>query len=331
MNRIQSLHTFTMQEGFAHEDEGTAEAAPSNVKGAMEKVKLVFDGAITDHKLAAATQKILSPFNFTEDNTLLATSLCCDEVNRDLEDEFRAIYGQNYSFGGIAGFPFGGVTAFGSLLHHTPHYPEQGNVVIVYGPHVGVDYDGVVGKVNRKGHKGSGSCCNTAIASMAYVKAVRSGHEVHSPDPSDPVDAQQVFVDSALLAHGERLEQAEDPNVELPHALFDCMDELMCRIIAKCTKDIPTGARIALLGGVQVNAPEGLPNYFLPKKFHLLDNKGQLLEDLLDKMVTEGKKDPRIRLNKKMAEKMLQDTSPYAPAQTGAPDMINITVDPSKK
>ena len=64
-----------------------------------------------------------------------------------------------------------------------------------------IDFDGVVGKVNRRGRHGSDVCCSTSTASLAYVKAVREGRVIHSPDPSDPIDAQQVFVDSALIKH----------------------------------------------------------------------------------------------------------------------------------
>ena len=49
------------------------------------------------------------------------------------------------------------------------------------------------------------------MASMHYVKAVRAGEKIHSPDPSDPIDAQQVFIDNALMQHAERLEAAEKP------------------------------------------------------------------------------------------------------------------------
>ena len=120
--------------------------------------------------------------------------------------------------------------------------------------HIGVDYDGTFGKINRRGHHGSGSCCNTALASMRYVQCVQAGQKIHSPDPSDPLNAQQVFVANALLSKADRLETSELATVELPHVLFDCIDELMERIITKCQKDIPTGTKIALLGGIQINA-----------------------------------------------------------------------------
>lgn len=281
----ESHHAFLMDAAFSHEGEGTATAAPVNVKKVMEKANAVFPGVIAAHNLVRATEKVLSDSGFEASKTLLATSFCCDEVNRNLEDELREKFGANFHLGGIAGFPFGGVTAFGAFLHHIP---PSGRCLIIYGPHVGIDWDGVVGKVNRKGHEGSGACCNTAIGAMAFVQAVQSGQKIASPDPSDPIDAQQVFVDNALLPHGDRLSKAELPHAELPLALLDCQKELIQRIINKCVSDIPEGMVVAVMGGIHVNTPEGTPEYFLPKSFDLWDSTGAVVEDVLGKLVEES-------------------------------------------
>lgn len=309
--RNESLHTFTMKEGFAHEDEGTAFCSATSVISVMEKAKSKFPGVITTHQLSRALDVILSEKGFDKDNTLLATSLCCDEVCRDCEDELRSVYGQNFSFGGIAGFPFGGCTAFGALCHHIP---VNGNVLIVYGSHVGIDHDGVIGKVNRRGHHGSGACCNTSQAALAYVRAVKEGRTIHSPDPSDPIDAQQVFVDSALLQHSDRLlNDIVDPQVELPKVINDCQAELLERIMKKCVKDIPNGTKVALLGGVQVNTPEGTPDYFLPRRFDVTcsveggddGTEEKVVEDLLQALIDEGHKDVKEILRQKKFDRLM--------------------------
>lgn len=303
ITRNESLHTFTMKEAFKHEDEGTAFSSATSVVCVMEKAKSNFPGVITTHQLARSLDVILSKQGFDKDKTMLATSLCCDEVCRDMEDELRQMYGQNFSFGGIAGFPFGGCTAFGAMCHHI--IPDGGNCLIVYGSHVGIDHDGVIGKVNRKGHHGSGACCNTSLAALAYVKAVKEGSTIHSPDASDPIDAQQVFVDSEMLKQSDRLLNASDPNIELPYAINDSQADLLKRIVGKCVKDIPDGTKVAILGGVQVNTPEGLPDYFLPRRFNIFDSNGEVVEDLLQPLIDEGHKDPKEILRQKKLDKLM--------------------------
>lgn len=302
MRKSESLHTFAMDVAFAHDDEGTAEVSASTVSSVMKNAKETFPGVVTAHQLARSLEVILEPHGFKKETTLLATSFDCDEVNRDLEDELRSVYGQNYTFGGIAGFPFGGCTSFGALCHHIP---VDGQCIIVYGPHVGIDHDGAVGKVNRRGHHGSGACCNAALISLEYVKAVKDGRAIHSTDPSDPMDAQQVFVNSALMEHSDRVLGADNPVEELPHAMFDCIDALLKRILDKCLpRDLPADVPIALLGGVQVNTPEGTPEYFLPKKFNIINNNGEVEHDLLSELIKEGHKDIKsLILSKRLAKK----------------------------
>jgi len=301
MRRNESMHTFTMEAAFAHDGEGTANTSPSSVVSVMANAKSTFPGIVTARQLARSLDVILEPHGFKKETTLLATSFCCDEVSRDTEDELRDIYGQNFSFGGIGGFPFSGCTAIGALCHHVA---PNGQCLIVYGPHVGIDFDGVVGKVNRPGHQGSGACCNTALASLEYVKAVKEGRTIHSPDPSDPMTAQQVFVNNALLEHSDRLLQADNSAVELPYAMYDCMDSLLKRILDKCLpRDLPENVPVALLGGVQVNTPEGTPEYFLPKKFEIVNHKGEVLQDLLSALIDEGNKNVKqIMLHKRRIE-----------------------------
>jgi Limiting CO2-inducible proteins B/C beta carbonyic anhydrases len=69
-----------------------------------------FPGAINNNDLEKKVVQILSERGYDTTNTLLATSLCCDELARRLEDDFVKIYGNNFNLGGLSGFPFAGNT-----------------------------------------------------------------------------------------------------------------------------------------------------------------------------------------------------------------------------
>jgi hypothetical protein len=215
---------------------------------------------------------------FGKNNTLVATSLCCDEVNRELEKGLKKTFGDNFSMGGLAGFAFGGVTSFCAMAHHIP---TNGNCLVIFGPHVGVDADGVVGKVNRRGRAHSGACCGSAAAAASYVSSVRKGVSKVSDNPTDPLDAQQTYVGNMLLPYGTRLALAIDPAVELPISLYDAQKALIDKIVSKGCGEVGGDGKIALLGGIQINTPPGTPDYFLPMSFELLDNKGNKLANMI--------------------------------------------------
>jgi len=273
--------TFVSTMHMAFDKDGT-DTGNEAVEFVTNKINSSFPGAIQSDSLAEKVEGILSSHGYTRENSILATSLCCDEVNRDLEDDLRVKFNCNFSMGGLAGFPFCGMTSFGAMAHHIP---TGGSCLVVYGPHVGVDLHGCVGKVNRRGREGSGACCGSANAALAYVEDVRSGARGEAEIPDDYIDAQQVWIQKTLLEYGEQIEKADEKYVELPNALFTCQDKFMKRIVDKAAGEVAGEGKIALLGGIQINTPAGVPEFFLPKKFDLLNNKGEVVASLLEDLM----------------------------------------------
>ena len=90
---------------------------------------------------------MLDKLGFTADNTLYADSSCPDEINHDDPGEditslFSNRWGEVFPLAGLAGLPFTGKTGWGAF---TSHVPDDGNVVIMFAPHVSVDSKGNVG------------------------------------------------------------------------------------------------------------------------------------------------------------------------------------------
>jgi Limiting CO2-inducible proteins B/C beta carbonyic anhydrases len=243
----------------------------------VSKINAAYPKALTNNDLVKKVQATLSSYGYGK-TSLVATSLCCDEVNRPLEQDLARAFGDHFSMGGLAGFPFAGLTGFGAMAHHIP---DDGSCLVVYGPHVGVDSNGRVGTVDRRGRMKGGSCCGSAIAASIYVNGVMKGG-VESPIPKEPSDLQQAFVGNMLLPYGAFLDSSIEPMADLPYALFEAQDDLIQKIVAKGAQHIHgKRGKVALLGGIQINTPTGVSDYFLPLKFELRNNKGQLVEDLL--------------------------------------------------
>lgn len=246
-----------------------------------------FPGALTNVDLVTNIVNNLSNKDFTPSNTLLATSLCCDELARQLEDDLNGIYGNNFNLGGLAGFPFAGKTGFGNMAIHIP---DDGHCLVVYGPHVGLAADGTIGKVERAGIELIDNCCASAIAASKYVKSITDGNApVTTTMFQDFFDFQQGAVQELILPHGRRLAAAESQGEggehcnlrmkELPKALFESQDLLIRDIIEKSSRGIKKD--LALLGGIQINTGPETLDYFLPLRFDLIDNSGEVLEDML--------------------------------------------------
>ena len=227
------------------------------------KIGSVFPGALKNKDLVDKVSKSLEKYGYGRD-TLVATSLCADEVNRCLEQDLSDVYGDNFSMGGLAGFPFGGVTSFGAMA---AHIPDGGSCLVVFGPHVGVDSSGTVGTVERRGRAAGGSCCGSAIAASGYVASVNGGEAKKADAPTVPTDAQQNYVGNMLLPYATRLSKASEMMVELPYALYDAQKKMMGDIIKAGAGNVAGNGKIAVLGGIQVNTPEGQSDYFKPVSY----------------------------------------------------------------
>jgi hypothetical protein len=244
-------------------------------RAALAKINTVFAKAVPNAELVQKVSSALSEYGFGK-SSLLCTSLCSDEVSRPLEKDFQAVYGEHFNIGGLAGFAFGGLTGFGYMA---AHIPDEGSCLIVFGPHVGVDSQGRVGTVDLRGREKGGPCCGSGVAAAMYVHTVKKGLP-KTELPTDALDAQQVYVGNLLLKHADRLDIAEDPMVELPFALYAAQDELMQKIVAKGCGAVAKGGKIALMGGVQINTPDGMSDYFLPLRFDIRGSDGKIIEDL---------------------------------------------------
>lgn len=238
-----------------------------------------FPRAVPNGELVDMVSDALTEYGYGE-STLLATSLCCDEVARVLEHDFAEKYNGNFSMGGLAGFAFGGVTSFGAMAHHIP---DGGSCLIVYGPHVGINYSGKVGSLNRRGRASPGACCGSALAAHGHVCAVHKGEtkSVGANIFSVPHEAQQAMVGAMLLPYAERLIKSPEPMVELPLALYDAQKIMMDKIVAAGCQEVHGEGTIALLGGIQINTPEGESDYFLPLDFEIRTNTNERIQDLM--------------------------------------------------
>lgn len=258
--------------------EGTDKISSLAIDEVISTIESTFPGALPVQRMAEAANKLLAKHGgFTKGNTILATSLCCDELNRDLEAEFARVHGPAYNMGGLAGFAFGGVVGFGNMLHHAP---GDGNCIVVYGPHVGCDMDGTIGKVNRKGLRGSSECCGPALVAMQYCHQVRRGERAEIGIPEDISESEQAWVCRELMPYMDNIESASDPAVELANSLFDSQDAIMKRMMSKAGQQLNPVASIGFLGGITINTPEGTPDFFLPKKFVIVDGLGNVKKDL---------------------------------------------------
>ena len=132
--------------------------------------------------------------------------------------------------------------------------------------------DGAVGRVEREGVSVVDDCCRSAIEAW---KCLSTGEDTSSGG----FDMQQNAVKSLMEPIvANRLAASEYPMVELPYALYESQDQFIREITNAGIGDNKRG--LVVLGGIQINTGPGVPDYFLPARLELLNNRGEVVEDL---------------------------------------------------
>mmetsp|Transcript_21867 Transcript_21867/g.37191 ORF Transcript_21867/g.37191 Transcript_21867/m.37191 type:complete len:296 (-) Transcript_21867:103-990(-) len=244
--------------------------AKSCNKRAIERINSVFPTAVSGNELVALVKKTLKEHGFRRATTQLAVANCPDVHGRNLGKKFEKVYGDHVPMGGLAGFAFGGVRSFGEVVDSMIYC---GDAFIMYGPHMSVNADGAF--FNE---------CQSAKKAADYVANVRKGApEMKLEDAMEDglcVDVEQYFLQDTLMSYGDRLENAKDVT-ELPMVLFDAQTEMMEELVSEGCKQEDIQGFVCLLGGIQINTPSGVSDYFLPLKFELRDKEGELIKDLM--------------------------------------------------
>merc|ERR1719387_2655059 len=199
-----------------------------------------FPGAMPGPAVHQRVIEILRNYGIQPKNSFLGTSICADEINTlkdGMVDKMIQHWGTNFPLGGIGGAPYGGKTGFGAF---SAHVPDNGNVLVVFGPHVGISPDGELGKCVRNGQTSKSTACGACVA--AYNQALTSGTLTH-----DPVDMQQSWLRAQIAPSAERIKSAANPMAELARTAYEAVQRKMTAI---ANTNFGPGY-LVLIGGIQ--------------------------------------------------------------------------------
>ena len=115
----------------------------------MKAINKHFYGAMKGFEAEDLIAGMLIERGFTKSNSIFANSSCPDEINHDdLEDDLSLLFfkrwGEIIKLSGLAGLPFVGKSGCKTLIEHIP---KDGNLIVLFAPHVGIDKNGNVGTI----------------------------------------------------------------------------------------------------------------------------------------------------------------------------------------
>lgn len=228
-----------------------------------------FPGAMMGSTVMSKFVSAVEPYGLTKSNVIYGQSVSPDELSTDpgqLTTLLTAYYGHAFPLGGLGGAPFAGKTGFAAFSHHVP---DDGHVVVVFGPHIGYTPDGQAGKFLRRGQSSASTACGALAA--AYHQLISRARMF-----PDFQDAQQEWLRAKLAPHIRAVSNSKNPPVTLVKHFYKIVEE---EVLAIVNTDWGKG-NLVLLGGISINLPYPHPGYFLPLHFSVR-SKTRKPEDLM--------------------------------------------------
>ena len=231
-------------------------------------IKTNFPNAMKNRDVEQKTFEVLHNLGFTYENTLFADSSCPDEINHngdDITSMFMHRWGEMFPLSGLAGLPFAGQTGWGAF---SSHCPKDGNIVICFAPHVGIDCNGTVGKVHRNGIENTTTACGAAVGAYNAV----AGNQDPNQFKNGYADHQMDCIKHLVADRVKNIKGADNEMATLAFQMYEIISEFLDNII-----DMKWGgqnSKIAIVGGIMINSDGARTDRFLPLKFELVHKSG---------------------------------------------------------
>ncbi|MFU8813031.1 MAG: hypothetical protein ACNA78_08685 [Balneolaceae bacterium] len=206
-------------------------------------------------------QQLTDHHGFDMHKSLVATSVCSDEVIRSATN-FRdyIAHADVFQIGGLAGFPFTGMTG---LKAFASHIPDEGGAIIIYGPHIGFREEEGIGYVQRAGQHKATSCCGALIGALAHCQSGSTAL------PDAELDAQQRHITEKVAGALETHDAGTDPLIHVTNAIYNDIHRHV-RTLFERTASSFEHYRVAFVGGVIINTDAGQPDWFDLRHFDVV-------------------------------------------------------------
>lgn len=191
---------------------------------------------------------------------MLADSICSDDVNSIQYPVRTQEFLGPFKMGGLNGFPFTGLTGMGAFASHVP---DDGAVVIYYGPHVGITKSGTLGEIHRLGQNSNSGCCGAAKGALGKLL----NNQIMEGNITD-LDYQMNTIEQILFKQKDRILSAETPLFEATEVIYEAIDQRINELVEKTKYNCKY---LILLGAIHINSDSDMGSFSSTKRFDVID------------------------------------------------------------
>ncbi|MGE8378144.1 MAG: hypothetical protein ACN6PN_07330 [Sphingobacterium sp.] len=231
-------------------------------KEKLELIRQFYPNALTTIDVLNKTIDFIEDeLNMPPSKVMLADSICSDDVN-SIQYPARATqeFLGPFKMGGLDGFPFTGLTGMGAFASHVP---DDGAVLIYYGPHIGISKESKIGEILRYGQHNTSGCCGAAKGAL---KKLSEGTIIEG-NVTD-IDYQMNTIEQILFKQKDRVLSSEKPIHEATEVIYEAIDQRIQALVDATTYNCKY---VLLMGGVMINSDSDVGSFSSTKRFDVIN------------------------------------------------------------
>lgn len=184
---------------------------------------------------------------FRPSNCLAIVDVCRDELMAPVDEAVSGVWGRPFQIGSLGAMVLVGRTGIAAALGHVPGEDGRHRFVVFCLPHIGIDDDGTVGRLQRRGMYRDSAACGALAAFRARWLTGERGVLV------DPDDVEQSLLQRRL-----------EPVIDVDEPSLPYLTELTRQAAVADVRRLVDLARgtepvdVAYLSGIVVHLPDGV-------------------------------------------------------------------------
>jgi hypothetical protein len=213
--------------------------------------------------------------NLEPSKIMFADSICSDDVNSIQYPARAQEFLGPFKMGGLDGFPFTGLTGMGAFASHVP---DEGAVLIYYGPHIGITKNGDIGEIHRIGQSKNTGCCGAAKGALQKLQ----NNQITEGNITD-IDYQMNTIEQIMFRQKDRILNASIPLQEATEVIYEAIDTRINELVGLTRYNCKY---LILVGAILINSDSDMGSYTATKRFDIIDLKTNERKSILEEILS---------------------------------------------
>ncbi len=200
--------------------------------------------------------------NLEPSKIMFADCICSDDVNSIQYPARSQEFLGPFKMGGLNGFPFSGLTGMGAFASHVP---DDGAILIYYGPHIGITKTGTIGEIHRFGQSKNSDCCGAAKVALSKLMS----NQIIEGNITE-MDYQMNTIEQIIYRQKERILSAAIPMQEATEVIYEAIDKRINELVAMTKYNCKY---VILVGAILINSDSDMGSYTSARRFNIIELK----------------------------------------------------------